>query len=226
MKILPAIVLLLCCGQALASDWYVPMGEGVQGGFDHIQIRMYYPYSFDSTAMSNFFGASLGSESWAQSFFNASAQVATADGPTTGSEKLYFDIWIAGDRNVDRPAFSFQTYRGNMIVDNADVICFGPGETDWMVAPGTWGIRKPMFDLLPGDANLDGSVTFADYQILEANFGDSPAVWGMGNFNGDQSVTFADYQILEANFGHSIPEPATIGMLLLGGLAMLRRRRA
>lgn len=57
--------------------------------------------------------------------------------------------------------------------------------------------------LLPGDSNMDGSVTFADYQILEANFGKKPLSWKAGDFNGDQAVTFADYQLLEANFGKS-----------------------
>jgi hypothetical protein len=136
---------------------------------------------------------------------------------------LYFDVWVAGDPSFDRPAFSYQAYRGNLLVDTADIICFGTGETDWMVAPGTWSISKPMFGLLPGDANLDGTVTFADYQILESHFNATPATWGMADFNGDQVVTFADYQILEANFGHSIPEPGTLSLACLGLLGMAWR---
>jgi photosystem II stability/assembly factor-like uncharacterized protein len=57
--------------------------------------------------------------------------------------------------------------------------------------------------LLAGDTNMDGSVTFADYQILEANFGKTWLSWKAGDFNGDQAVSFADYQLLEANFGKS-----------------------
>ena len=79
---------------------------------------------------------------------------------------------------------------------------------------------------LPGDANTDATVAFADYQILEANFAAGPGMtWRQGDFNGDGYVTFADYQQLEANFGHSAPEPAGLALLALGGLAMLRRRQ-
>ena len=78
---------------------------------------------------------------------------------------------------------------------------------------------------LAGDANGDGTVSFSDYQTLEANFG-TGTTWAQGDFNGDGAVTFADYQILEANFGKSsVPEPATLSLLVLGGFALIRRRR-
>jgi hypothetical protein len=38
-------------------------------------------------------------------------------------------------------------------------------------------------------------------------------------------VSFADYLALEANFGKSIPEPVTLSLLALGGLATVRRRK-
>jgi hypothetical protein len=79
---------------------------------------------------------------------------------------------------------------------------------------------------LPGDANTDATVAFADYQILEANFATGPGMtWRQGDFNGDGYVTFADYQQLEANFGHSAPEPAGLALLACGAIALLRRRR-
>jgi hypothetical protein len=79
--------------------------------------------------------------------------------------------------------------------------------------------------LLPGDANGDHKVSFADYVILEQNFGKTGMTWAQADFNNDGKVSFADYVLLEQNFGKSIPEPATIGLLIAGGLAMLRRRR-
>jgi hypothetical protein len=79
---------------------------------------------------------------------------------------------------------------------------------------------------LKGDANRDDHVTFADYQILEAHFGQTGQTWLTGDFDKDGTVTFADYQALEANFGQSTaPEPATLGLLAAGALALIRRRR-
>ena len=51
----------------------------------------------------------------------------------------------------------------------------------------------------PGDANLDGRVTFADFQILQANFNGSGG-WEAGDFNLDGQITFGDFEILQPNF--------------------------
>jgi hypothetical protein len=94
-------------------------------------------------------------------------------------------------------------------------------------------------DLVPGDANLDGTVNLADFGVLRANFGRSqPAYFTTGDFTGDGIVNLADFGLLRANFGGSVadvavvdawlatvPEPATASLLLLAGLASCRRRR-
>ena len=76
-----------------------------------------------------------------------------------------------------------------------------------------------------GDANGDGFVTFQDYIVLELNFGKSGSTWAMGDFNGDGVTNFKDYIILETNFGKSVPEPASVSLLLLSGVSLLRRKR-
>ena len=52
----------------------------------------------------------------------------------------------------------------------------------------------------PGDANLDGSVDWADFQTVQANY-DQPgmAYWGQGDFNDDGTVNWADLNILRQN---------------------------
>ncbi len=79
--------------------------------------------------------------------------------------------------------------------------------------------------LLPGDTDMDRKVTFADYIVLERNFGSTSATWAMGDFNGDGKVTFADYIILEGGFGKSVPEPMSLSLLAAGAVALLRRKR-
>lgn len=54
---------------------------------------------------------------------------------------------------------------------------------------------------LTGDANDNGSVDFADFLALSANFGLSDAVWADGDFNADGTVSFDDFLFLSANFG-------------------------
>ncbi|MEE9212183.1 MAG: sialate O-acetylesterase [Phycisphaeraceae bacterium] len=73
-----------------------------------------------------------------------------------------------------------------------------------------------------GDANLDGFVTFGDFAVLQPNFG-QPGNWPEGDFDSDGQVTFADFAILQNNFGMAVapaatPEPATLALLVCGGL--------
>jgi len=85
---------------------------------------------------------------------------------------------------------------------------------------------------LPGDADDNGVVNAADYIILKRNMG-QPATAGPadGDFNGDGTVNYADLVLLQDNYGKSsagaptIPEPATLGLLAVGALAVIRRRR-
>jgi uncharacterized protein YjbI with pentapeptide repeats len=99
-----------------------------------------------------------------------------------------------------------------------------------------------------GDANDDGTVTFADFISLANNFGHPDTSWTEGDFNNDHATTFADFVILANNFGNSLtgnafiaaaeefnalqafavtaaPEPTSLGFLGLAAPLLLRRRR-
>ncbi|MGD0768719.1 MAG: autotransporter-associated beta strand repeat-containing protein [Tepidisphaeraceae bacterium] len=107
---------------------------------------------------------------------------------------------------------------------------------------------------LLGDANLDGIVNAADFTILAANFNQPVTGWDQGDFNYDGLVNAADFTDLAANFNQSagaaavsagdvaaldafatanglslptssVPEPATTGLLALGAIGILARRR-
>ena len=79
-----------------------------------------------------------------------------------------------------------------------------------------------------GDFNADGVVDGTDLSIMNANFGGAVG-FAAGNANCDSTVNGTDLSILAGTFGNvataPVPEPATMGLFALGGLALLRKRR-
>jgi hypothetical protein len=59
-----------------------------------------------------------------------------------------------------------------------------------------------------GDANLDGTVSFADLLILAQHYGNTDAFWYQGDFNYDGKVDFTDLLKLAQNDGKSLASPA------------------
>ncbi|MDP6545674.1 MAG: PEP-CTERM sorting domain-containing protein [Phycisphaerae bacterium] len=88
---------------------------------------------------------------------------------------------------------------------------------------------------LPGDTNGDEVVDHLDCSNLIAQFGGAPGLHS-ADFNADGFVDLDDFAVLRGGFssgvasapigefGATIPEPATLSLLILGALAVLRRR--
>ena len=97
------------------------------------------------------------------------------------------------------------------------------------------------------DVTLDGQVTDADVTVIGANYDNGATTgryWWEGDLTGDGRISDADVTILGALYARgavsdggpvglgldsgglgAVPEPATLCLMLLGGMAMLARRR-
>ena len=105
-----------------------------------------------------------------------------------------------------------------------------------------------VYATIPGDATLDGKVSFDDLVVLARHYGQMDVGFTGGDFDGSGKVDFADLVILARNYGKAptamqlaqfdpafrdaveaafaeVPEPATFSLLFLPAMALLLRRR-
>ena len=65
------------------------------------------------------------------------------------------------------------------------------------------------FFFLNGDATRDARVNLNDFNVLAANFGQTPRDFTQGDFNYDNTVTLDDFNILAARFGATVAPAST-----------------
>jgi fibronectin type 3 domain-containing protein len=79
------------------------------------------------------------------------------------------------------------------VVDASNLVDTGPDSSEVGATP----------EPLAGDANHDGVVNTADFQILVANFNNTGIAWEQGDFTGDGVVNALDFNVLASNYGNS-----------------------
>ena len=113
---------------------------------------------------------------------------------------------------------------------------------DGVVAGLPSGEIEIMFTLL-GDANLDGIVNSEDFTPFSQHLGQNGS-WDAGDFNYDGTVNAEDFTPFSINLGQTaseaaaagglisanglqadVPEPATAGLIMLGSIGAIARRR-
>ena len=149
------------------------------------------------------------------------------------------DIGILGDANWD----------GVVSADDYAAVGTRPDWPPVYDVPELGDIPEPH----PGDANHDGMVSADDYASIQVHFGDTGEIGipGDANWDGvvsaddyaavkispyanwDGLVSADDYGIVQQGFngdgaiypGSTVPEPATLSLLVIGGLVLIRRKK-
>lgn len=163
---------------------------------------------------------------------NQSGQITAGDSLT---QTALFDLAAVGDFSATwRIPVSDPDYAGAI--------------SGWMDVTLTGQVQAPAPSFVLGDFDLNGSLTNGDIQAMldaltdlagyKSAHGLSDAdLLAVGDIDGSGSVTNGDIQsLLDLLTGSSasasgeidtpVPEPASLGLMMLGGLALIRRRRS
>lgn len=130
------------------------------------------------------------------------------------------------------------TATGPQQSNSADVTADYSHTIRWFAIPLSAGMALSSesghdYTPLPGDADLNGSVSFSDLLTLAQHYGQSGAGWSEGDLNHDGMVNFSDLLLLAQHYGQGLavapadasPVPEAAVMPALAGIALLCRRR-
>jgi hypothetical protein len=258
----------------LASQLDVRYVAGTQGG-DNPQLETFDPAhpANPGTLIDNQFQLAIGGvggTATVSGFYLNSLLVRTMEGnPANDNDPKHLrflnapvlvnDVKVSSTLTLDG-IFGMNFLTASVLTQNVDLgdgeltpfpVALAPGAFDWVTFDEPNGLLK-LRTRLPGDANHDGKVDFADLVALAQHYGGAPTTddyYESGDFNGDNVVDFQDLVALAQHYnlsdlldGDSVnlpytpfdlgfaqaPEPSS-AVLVIGSLLPLfggRRRRS
>lgn len=178
----------------------------------------------------------LGGASSASSFQHASGRFDRLD--VTGSVALDGTLSLALLAGYEPQAlFSHPVITGSSVVGRFDTIEGVQASTNLWLAVTYDATSVRVTAAVPGDADLSGTVDFADLLALAQSY-DADASWASGDFTGDGVAGFEDLLVLAQRYGSGealssdwalarsvVPEPASMVAGLASIVLLARRTR-
>jgi uncharacterized protein (TIGR03790 family) len=207
-------------GQELLAEW---LAAGGTVGVGHVEEPNTGGQNIANEDV--FWQMLLEGYTWAEAAWSSIYQLSYVN-TVVGDPLMTFSHSVVGDLNGDGVVNADDI--DFLVAHFGDPTCDVDGDGDADSDDITYLVTDILGTVL-GDYNLDGFVDGADLAVFRTGFG-AAGVWSDGDVNGDGLVDATDLAVFRSNYGlggggDGVPEPATLGLMGLGTLSLIARRR-